>query len=90
MMMYCNVFAATEVKIVDDIRVNIMHTDSKNGKLEKLSEFCIPAGGNFDAGFLMASVSIPHNAKEYVSADVHSSARNIGEIRVVFQNFGGF
>lgn len=57
-MMYCNVFAATKVKIVDDIRVNIMHTDSKNGKLENLSEFCIPAGGNFDAGCLMASVSI--------------------------------
>ncbi len=28
MMMYCNVFAATEVKIVDDVRVNIMHTMS--------------------------------------------------------------
>ena len=84
MMMYCNVFAATEVKIVDDIRVNIMHTDNKNGKLEKLSEFCIPAGGNFDAGFLMASVSIPHNAKEYVSAEVFSSAKNTGQIRVTF------
>ena len=49
-MMYCNVFATTEVKIVDDIRVNILHTDSKNGQLEKLSEFCIPAGGNLTLG----------------------------------------
>ena len=80
--MYCNVFATTEVKIVDDIRVNILHTDSKNGQLEKLSEFCIPAGGNFDAGCLMVSVSIPHNAKEYVSAEVFSSAKNAGQIRV--------
>lgn len=88
--MICNVFAKTDVHLIDDVRIDILNTDRMDGTLEKMFEIHIEAERIFNAGDLMASISIPRNVKEYVSANVHSSARNTGEIRVVFQNFGGF
>ena len=88
--MICNVFAKTYVHLIDDVRIDILNTDRMDGTLEKMFEIHIEPEKIFNAGDLMASISIPQDVKEYVSADVHSSARNIGEIREVFKNFGGF
>ena len=78
--MICNVFAETDVHLIDDVRIDILNTDRMDGTLEKMFEIHIEPERIFNAG----------DVKEYVSANVHSSARNTGKIRVVFQNFGGF
>ena len=88
--MICNVFAETDVHLIDDVRIDILNTDRMDGTLEKMFEIHIEPERIFNAGDLMASISIPRNIKEYISANVHSSARNTRKIRVVFQNFGGF
>lgn len=87
-MTIANVFACGDVKLVKDAIIIVKHRN--NGEpFQHLAQVTIDAGKNFNNGELMATFTLPGSVKEFITAEMYSSAENKGGIKVSFGKFFG-
>lgn len=75
------VLATDDVSVAQAITVSIKDCDTSNGSFAEVAKASI-AVGDYSAGDVMATISIPVDVKKYAKAELTSDTTNTGTVRV--------